>query len=299
MQGMERPKNLAALEARKERFADFETGVLDDFLPAWNGDHAEALSRFPSTALFFFGRDGSGGHLAIARPHGEPIDEAPVVLFGSEGGLEILGASFDDFLRLVASRFEDQFLEHLGGDKDYRRWLKEELGLSPYERPEAHLAELATQVPAIAKWFWSIVREIERDTSVVEVVPGVSVGPIALGCELETLVPVLGEPLKPRFHATAALFPGTPYFVELSGSTVEKVTLFSGPTVLRIEGFEALWATEAELTAFLAKHAPSARATRTEIVAPELWATFTITRAFGKLHGWVGAVSFTRRDPPR
>src|SRR5262245_9104142 len=78
----------------------YESGSLGHF--ALTGDrlddfYVEDGSRAaPAFVSFLVG--GAGGRVGWWRPQGEPLDEAPVVLLGSEGELRALAGTAGDFL---------------------------------------------------------------------------------------------------------------------------------------------------------------------------------------------------------
>ncbi|RSM63657.1 hypothetical protein DMH03_12060 [Amycolatopsis sp. WAC 01376] len=111
-------------------------------------DDPEFLSR----VIPFAQANGSGSTYAIWRT-GDETDLAlsPVVVFGDEGGEQVVARDFRDFLRLLgydgevmvdhdsADYFREEDDDHSGSHEEFVKWLQDR-GLTPAEDPDAIVA---------------------------------------------------------------------------------------------------------------------------------------------------------------
>ncbi len=67
-------------------------------MQAWTRNEAASAHR-----LRVFGRDGTGGVVGFWRATAKPIDQEPIVFFGSEGVFGVVARDLADFLVLFAS----------------------------------------------------------------------------------------------------------------------------------------------------------------------------------------------------
>ncbi|EME58697.1 hypothetical protein [Amycolatopsis decaplanina] len=111
-------------------------------------DDPEFLSRL----IPFAQANGSGSTYAIWRSDDETdLALSPVVVFGDEGGEQVVARDFTDFLRLLgydaeimvdhdsAYYYREEDDDHSGSHEKFVEWLQER-GLAPAEDPDAVVA---------------------------------------------------------------------------------------------------------------------------------------------------------------
>jgi hypothetical protein len=235
------PRRLRALVARTEaskrdEFGDWQFArkyPLTRFYPAEDTDIvAEAAKRFAPFAGSF-----SGGVLALDLG-GEDIEHAAIVEFDSEGGITVLGESFDDFLALLASDEPDAVEDAWVADDALRTWIVDE-GIRPHASARARLTELAQKTHATWLQWTAALRDASRRLRPGEVVDhqlvlGESLGGVTLGMPRELLDARWGQPNIPawarREDRVTALYPRAPFAIDLDRDArrVTGITLFSG-----------------------------------------------------------------------
>jgi hypothetical protein len=261
------PRRLHALVARvktskRDEFGDWQLARRDPltkFYPAEETEIvAEAAERFAPFAGSF-----SGGVLALDLG-AEDIEHAAVVDFDSEGGITVLGESFDDFLALLASEEPDAVEDSWFAEDELRAWIVD-TGVRPHRSAHARLTELAEKTHATWLQWTAALRDASqrvRPSEVVEhrLVLGKSLGDVALGMPREALDARWGTPNIPgwarRAEGVTALYPLAPFTVDLDRDErrVTGVTLHAGrhravtddgldPMLLRATGAEQ-WLTE-------------------------------------------------------
>src|SRR5579872_251395 len=122
---------------------------------AWFDGRQDAARRF-----LVFGHEGSGGLYAIWLQRGRPVDDAPVVLLGSEGDVRVLAANVDAFLSLLALDLVDlgtsdglSAQDPMGSEDHarYEAWLRSE-GLDRAIEPERGMLAARAAFPGLAKF---------------------------------------------------------------------------------------------------------------------------------------------------
>lgn len=132
---------------------------------SWEGDrledwYVEDGSRRAS-AIYSFLRTSDGSRIGWWRPEGQPLSDAPIVLFGGEGDFALLGAGLEDFLtRWAISGIDVHDLKPEPDDETYtaniaarerlRGWLTQR-GVS-CDGPRPSLEDRTAEVEA---WFTS------------------------------------------------------------------------------------------------------------------------------------------------
>jgi hypothetical protein len=163
------PPDDVGLPRRLQLFHEYlgERGVFLDFAFARVGSVYSLLANFGQTfeatgwQLQDFAGDFSGGGLALDRTGSgrKNIEQAPVVHFDSEGGIDVLGESADDFLALIASRDQSALALCYGeADAEMVNWIKES-GIEPHASSGQRLAELAPFTRKFRQEFWAAIRD--------------------------------------------------------------------------------------------------------------------------------------------
>jgi hypothetical protein len=235
------PRRLRALVARiesskRDEFGDWQLARRDPLTKFYPAEEiaivAEAAQRFAPFAGSF-----AGGVLALDLCAAD-IEHAPVVDFDSEGGITVLGDSFDDFLALLTSDEPDDREDAWIADNELRTWTVDS-GIRPYRSAHARLTELAERTRvAWVQWTASL-REASRRVRPAEVVehllvPGERLGDVALGMPREALDARWGKAEIPtwarRDNGVTAFYPGAPFSVDLDcgEERVTGVTLHAG-----------------------------------------------------------------------
>ncbi len=248
--------------SKRDEFGDWQLARRDPltkFYPAEETEIvAEAAQRFAPFAGSF-----AGGVLALDLD-AEDVEHAAVVDFDSEGGITVLGESFDDFLALLASDEPDAEEDAWVADDELREWIVG-TGVRPHRSAHSRLTELAERTHAIWLQWTAALRAASRRVRPGEVVEhrlvlGESLGDVALGMPREVLDARWGKPNIPgwgrRAEGVTALYPQAPFTVDLDRDErrVTGVTLFAGrhhavtdvgldPMLLRVTGAQH-WLTE-------------------------------------------------------
>jgi hypothetical protein len=282
-------------------FGDLELDNLaDDFLVAYFGkDEPELMARFPHK-LAFFARQGGGGQVGLWMLDDAPSDRWPVVSLDSEGQMLVVGDSMEDFLRIMAGRWNEDDAGTFTGDEKFRAWATG-IGVQPHEHPEQRLRELNPATLQFRRWFAEQQRDIHRALYpdrplVIDVLPGVSVGPIRLGAPRTEVDASLGAPRfaswqKPTTPEQTAFYEYVPYVVETdrATTTVTGVTLYAGHHIVRLpDGFEPLHATEADVTKWLSGHCADAAVDGLKLTSQSLGLSMSLTTGHGRSHDATG-----------
>ncbi len=235
------PRRLRALieqaeSSKQDEFGDWQLARRDPltkFYPAEETEIvAEAAQRFAPIAGSF-----DGGVLALDLGAGDN-EHAGVVHFDSEGGITVLGESFDDFLALLASDDPDAEEDAWVADDELRAWIVG-AGVRPHRSAHARLTELAERTRATWLEWTAALRDASqrvRPSEVVEhrLVLGESLGDVALGMPREVLDARWGKPniqhWARRAEGVTAIYPLAPFTVDLDRDErrVTGVTLFAG-----------------------------------------------------------------------
>jgi hypothetical protein len=235
------PQRLRALVARiesskRDEFGDWQLARKD---PLTKFYPAEEIPIVAETAQRFapFAGSYAGGVLALDLGMAD-IEHAPVVDFDSEGGITVLGDSFDDFLALLASDEPDARENAWVADDELRAWIVDG-GIRPYRSAHARLTELAEKTRAVWVQWTASLREASRRLRPAEavehlLVPGERIGEVALGMSREALDARWGKADIPawarRENGVTAFYRGAPFSVDLDRDEerVTGVTLYAG-----------------------------------------------------------------------
>ena len=235
------PRRLRALAARvqssqRDEFGDWQLARRDPltrFYPEEEAEIvAEAAQRFAPFAGSF-----AGGVLALDLG-AEDIEQAPVVDFDSEGGLTVLGESFDDFLALLASDEPDAVEDGWVADDELRAWIVDG-GIRPHRSAHERLTKLAEKTLAAWVQWTAALRDASRRVRPSEAVEhllvlGERFGDVALGMPRDSLDARWGKPKIPawarRADRVTAIYPRAPFTVDLDHDErrVTGVTLYAG-----------------------------------------------------------------------
>ncbi len=235
------PRRLRALVARvesskRDEFCDWQLarrGPLTKFYPAEESEVvADAALRFAP-----FAGSCSGGLLTLDLD-ADDIEQAAVVDFDCDGGIIVLGESFDDFLALLASDEPDALEGPWFADDELRGWIVD-TGVRPHRSALARLTELAEKTHAVWLQWTAALHHASRRLRSGEVVEhrlvlGESLGDVALGMPREELDARWGKPNIPgwarREEGVTALYPLAPFIVDLDRDErrVTGVTLYPG-----------------------------------------------------------------------
>lgn len=141
-----------------------------------HGDELSSWSDEPTFAekLYVFAEANASGSLyAIwrAEPNAS-LGESPVVVFGDEGGIQVVTRNVRELLQVLTFDSEpmvgsDGVTFYKGDDHEpseesdrYRRWLSEELGLEPVMDPAPIVSRAQQEYgPALARWLQPYVPE--------------------------------------------------------------------------------------------------------------------------------------------
>lgn len=144
-------------DQQKEFFSGCFEPLLEDAL-AWFNDDAQAAAQFIG-----FGQNADGGSYAYWLHDGLPVEKAPIVYLGSEGGGNVLAGSTEDFLRLLAVGADELGVEACSGGlapaaepapglKAYRQWLQATLGLDAPPDPDQLIEKAQAGHPCLGDW---------------------------------------------------------------------------------------------------------------------------------------------------
>jgi hypothetical protein len=235
------PRRLRALRERVEiskhdEFGDWQLArrsPLTKFYPAEEIEIvADAAQRFVPFAGSF-----AGGVLALDLS-AENVERASVVDFDSEGGITVLGESFDDFLALLAADEADPREDAWVADDELRCWIVD-AGIRPHRSAHARLTELAEKTRATWIQWTAALRDASRRLRPAEAVEhvlalGEGLGAVSLGMTREALDARWGEPRIPAWargeKGVTAFYSGAPFTVHLDRDErrVTGVTLYAG-----------------------------------------------------------------------
>jgi len=299
------PRRLSELDARLHadgRFADWQLARKAPLTKVHPDEEAEIVTR-AGRALLPIAGDFAGGVLALDMSSGDP-ERAPVVEFDSEGGITVLGESFDDFLALLASERPDEHEDSWTADEDLRRWILAS-GITPHASAHSRLVELSETTRRFnAVWHASLRAascHLFPDVRVEHrLVLGESIGDVTLGMERAELDARWGMPNLPSWSrdetGVTALYPRCPVVVhlDLAERIVVKVTMFASHHGARTDdGVEPMFMPASDALRWLeaAGHAPTRD--RLKIRSQDARTELVIERARGarETDGWVSAVT--------
>jgi hypothetical protein len=231
-----------------------------------------------SASLVPFAGDFSGGVLVLDLANGEP-ERAPVVQFGSEGDITVLGESFDDFLALLVAEEPDPMEDCWAAAGDVRAWILGS-GVAPYPDAHARLVTLAEHT----RQFWiawtealHVASRRLRPAEAVEhrLVLGERIGDVAIGMPRATLDERWGPPEMPEWARTStevgAFYARAPVSVRLdrAAQRVIAVTLHAGRhRAVTDDGVAPLLMRAADASTWLASLGLAGETSRLAIQAP-------------------------------
>ncbi|MFI5302568.1 MAG: SMI1/KNR4 family protein [Polyangiales bacterium] len=121
-------------------FADWQFERAAPIAKLYPPDLEELVDALGERLVIIAG-DVGGGVLALDLARAESIEHAQVVEFDSEGGITVVGTSFDDFLALVSSDAEDVASQAWAAEGAVREWIVAS-GIRPHAADGGRLAEL-------------------------------------------------------------------------------------------------------------------------------------------------------------
>ena len=300
------PRRLVALAARlaatEDVFADWQLGRRASVTKVHPEGEAELVER-AGRALLPFAGDFSGGVLVLDVSRGD-VESAPVVAFDSEGGIAVLGESFDDFLALLASDEPDSMQDSWAAGPELAAWIHAS-GVAGHHSATARLVELGEMTRRFWIGWTDALRAASatlRPAAVVEhaLVLGERLGEVVLGSRRDVLDAKWGAPEIPSWGVSGdhviASYPGRPLVVELDPARerVRGVTLYKGLHRARTaDGVSPLFMPASAVMEWLASLALSAVRERSAIRVPSLGVTFSLSSRLGAEAGepWVEAIA--------
>ncbi len=235
------PRRLRALVARVERskrdeFGDWQLARRDPLTKLYPAEDTEIVAEAARIFAPFAG-SSSGGVLALDLG-AEDVERAAVVEFDSEGGITVLGESFDDFLALLASDEPDAVEDAWVADDELRAWIVS-AEVRPHRSTHTRLTELAARTHATWLRWTAALRDASRRVRPSEVVEhrlvlGERLGEVTLGMPRELLDARWGKPNIPgwarRAEGVTARYPLAPFTIDLDRHErrVTGVTLHAG-----------------------------------------------------------------------
>ena len=303
------PRRLEALSAHlattaEDVFADWQLARRAPLTKLFPDGEAD-LVAVAGAHLVPFAGDFSGGVLALDTLATD-VENAHVVAFDSEGGITVLGESFDDFLALLASEIPDAREDAWVAGEDLESWIRS-VGIVPHRSASTRLLELGE----ITRRFWlrwtgslreSACRLRPGENSDLELVLGERIGDVSLGMRREALDAKFGAPSVPSWgkseHDAIAIYPGLPTVVRLDAAeeTVIGVTLYKGRhRAVTADAFDPMFARLPDAEAWLASLGVAFARERSSLVVPGLRTTFSLESARGAGAGdpWIESIALT------
>jgi hypothetical protein len=245
-------------------FLDFVFGrvkPLDDLFPEQFRPPLQVIgSRFQVVA-----GDGSGGVLVLDRsgPGRNDVERAAVIYFDSEGGIDVLGESADDFLALVASRDQKALNFHYGeSDAELVKWIRK-TGIEPHASSGERLVHLGPATRQFRKQFWSAMRDANRKLQPGAktdhtLILGKQLGDVSLGTPRADLDKRWGEPKIPSWGRdegrSTLLYADAPVVicVDDQSNRVAEITMYAGfHRVIADDGTDLMFMPEEQVLAWL------------------------------------------------
>lgn len=302
------PRRLHALDAHLAQFvsgefADWEferAGPLASLFPP---EDADLLNAVQADYLVFAG-DFAGGLLALDLAGSHDVEHAAVIVFDSEGAINLVGTTFDDFLALIAADRPDAEEDSWVADDALRRWIAD-AGVARHRTASDRLAELAPLTRAFRARFWARLREacrLVRPTEALDyaLVLGKGIGGITLGMSKADLDARWGQPGVPpwgrRDGRFLAVYPGQPLTVDFDAGTdrVERVNLFAGRhRAVAGDGTDPMFMSASEVTTWLGAGGFAVERSLREIRAPaaKLCLSMGMSRGGQDIEPWVEGVA--------
>jgi hypothetical protein len=303
------PARLRALDghlasSRRGVFADWELERAAPLTKLFPDDEADIVEVVAPRFTVFAG-DFAGGLLALDHEGARDVERAAVVCFDSEGGFDVVGTSFDDFLALIASEEADPREDCWQAAEALRRFIVS-TGIEPHASAGRRLTELGPATRAFRAGFARALGEaslrVRPDENIVhELVPGERIGEVALGMSRAGLDARWGRPSIPDWGRdetrVVALYASMPVVVELDAQRdeVAKISLYEGRhRAVSADGTELMFMTAAEATAWLEAAGHGVTRRNRELRAGGLRLTLAASRGGEGVEPWVEAIELTR-----
>jgi hypothetical protein len=305
----QRPRRLHALLARvaddtQYTFGDWQFSRASELTKFYPENERELVGQAAAGLLPFAG-SFTGGVLVLDLRAAEP-ENAPVVEFDDEGGITVLGESFDDFLALLASDEPDEMEDIWTATSDLRSWILAS-GVRPHQSAHTRLTMLAERTREFSSDWAKALRQVsirERPNEIVDypLVFGERIGEVILGMERTKLDSRLGLPELPVSGRgegrITAMYPGVPYVVDLDADAryVVGVTLFAGRhRVVAHDGTDPAFMRATEACDWLSGLGWSPVRLRSEIRVPAAKLRLSIEHCRGgkDAEPWVSAVTIS------
>ncbi len=305
------PRRLRALAEYLPRlsqgeFGDWELdrpGPLAELFPP---EEEDILSVVEPNFLVFAG-DFSGGLLALDVGGAGDVERSPVIAFDSEGGINLLGETFDDFLALIASERPDPCEDGWTVSDELRRWIVS-TGVVPHPSAGERLTELAPLTRAFRVRFAAALREASRRVRPAEVldlalVLGERIGDVSLGMPQAELDARWGPPDIPEWSRRdgrfEAIYRGQPLAIQFEADRlrVSRVRLWAGRhRAVATDGTDPMFLTSEEAAAWLSASGLTVEATAHEIRVPSarLRLALTVSRGGHDVVPWVEAIELAQ-----
>ncbi len=299
------PKRLHALAQRlaqtEDLFADWQLVRKGPITPLFPDEEAD-LVRMAGRSLVPIAGDWSGGVLVLDMSAGD-VETAPVISFSSEGGIVVLGQTFDDFLALLASDDPAVRGAQWQAEPPLKAWIRE-TGTVLHASLTSHLDTL----DELTRRFWISWTESLRFASsylrpneVVEhtLVLGERMGEVVLGMSADALNAKWGKPRIPAWahsdDGVRAFYAGKPFAVRLDPAQqrVTGVILYKGlHRATTSDGTAPMFMRASEAMKWLASLGLSVSRRRLEISVPAVGVKLTLTSPVYRGGGdpWVEAV---------
>jgi hypothetical protein len=307
------PRRLVELAARlaetEDLFADWQLARRAPITQVYPDDEADIVTAAGQAVVPFAG-DFSGGILALVLSGGE-VEQAPVVSFDSEGGITVLGESFDDFLGLLASEEPDAVEDCWIASPQLQAWIRE-AGVEPHPSVTSRLNELGE----FTRRFWvewtaslraATTRLRPHEVLDHALVLGERIGDVVLGMSRDALDERWGTPEIPSWAQSEdgvnAFYPRLPLAVRLDRSQrrVTGVTLYKGRhRALTRDGTDPMFMRATDAMTWLASLGLDASRSRSAIMVAALGLRFSLCRARGARAGepWVESIELSQRAVP-
>jgi hypothetical protein len=268
-------------------------------------EDTELVAQAAQTLLPFAG-DFCGGVLALDLRGGD-VERAPVVSFDSEGGITVLGESFDDFLALIASDVPDEVEDSWTVSPALRAWIRAS-GVAPHASVADRLLEL--EEPTRRFWLdWtSALRSASARQRPQEVcdhvlILGERIGEVVLGMNRTALDAAWGTPNLPSWGQSTdgalAMYAGLPFTIQLDlhQQQVTGVTLYGGRhRATTPDGVHPMFMRAEDAMSWLSSLGVAPRRSPTAIFVPELGARFKLDAPTGARarQPWVVSIELTK-----
>lgn len=279
------PRRLHVLHERlgdSDMFLDFEFGRVKALKSLFPDELALSIQTIASRFQVIAG-DGSGGLLVLDRtgPGRNDIERAAVIHFTSEGGIDVLGQSADDFLALVGSRDQKALKFHYGEpDAELVNWIRES-GIEPHASSGERLVVLAPATRLFRLQFWSAIRKanqkLQPDAKIDHtLILGKQLGEASLGMPRADLDKRWSDPKIPSWGRDEGritlLYANAPFVIRVDDKSnrVTEITLYAGlHRVIAEDGTDLMFMSEENVLAWLKAKDVDTTIDDRKIVAPD------------------------------